>query len=476
LPDTSVPLPAPTLEAELKRIDAAADRVLAGGDLAANLADLYRMIVAVSLEGRNREEVRRSAPAVIRGLFEMRMRIADRIPAWHEQGLITRQVQKGLRDAFRAGRYAADMLGEVLVGGERLPEDGRTNPFFDGAPGTQVHPDYAGKAVKFRSGDVLLVRGRRHNSAAIARIGDIDSQYSHVCIVYVDEAGKEWVIESLIEEGATINTLEHELTHGIGRAALFRHNNPARAEAAAAMITSHVRKAKLGKIPHIPYDFTMRPAGYKELFCSKLVRQAYDMASAGTLILPAYTTRLAMETTDFFHRVGVKAVETFAPGDLEVEPSFDLVAEWQDYRATSALRLQDLIMTKFFEWMDTHHYRFHEDLVMVLVGIFGRFSSQLSERVKDLLADVIPKIPSNMPRRTIQTIAMLHKTAEPILQRLIEIEDEHLRRTGNPLHPREVFLRLEAMRERSGGQIGYFTGRRWRVPGLRKTPQAAPEI
>lgn len=406
----------------------------------------------------------------------MRMRVADRIPFWHESGLITRPVQKGLRDVFRAGRYAADMLGETLAGNQRLPEDAPTNAFKDGAPNTQIHPDFRSGGFQFRSGDVLLVRGRRHNSAAIARIGDVDSQYSHACVVYVDEAGKAWVIESLIEEGATINTLDHELTHGIGRAALFRHTNPARAEAAAAMIMSHVRKSLTGKIPHIPYDFTMRPEGYKALFCSKLVRQAFDLGSAGTVILPTYTTRLLMENSDFFRRIGVRATETFVPGDIEIDPSFDLVAEWQDYRATGALRLQDQIMTKFFEWMDTHNYKFHEDWLMVLVGIFGRFSTKLAPGIKEMLADVVPKVPDNMPRRTIQTVAMLHKTAEPVVERLVEIEDNNFRSTGFPLHPREVFQRLEAMREHSGGQIGYLSGRRVRVPGLRMTPQAAPDI
>ena len=45
------------------------------------------------------------------------------------------------------------------------------------------------------------MRGMHHNSAAIARIGDVDSQFSHLAIVHTDESGKHWVVEALIEDG-----------------------------------------------------------------------------------------------------------------------------------------------------------------------------------------------------------------------------------------------------------------------------------
>ena len=65
-----------------------------------------------------------------------------------------------------------------------------------------------------------------------------------------------------------------------------------------------------------------------------------------------------MKNRDFVDRIGVTAKETFAPADIELEPDFDLVAEWQDYRVTSRLRLQDLLMDKLFLWMDEYDYRF----------------------------------------------------------------------------------------------------------------------
>ena len=55
----------------------------------------------------------------------------------------------------------------------------------------------------------------------------------------------------------------------------------------------------------MPYDFSMELDGYDALFCSKLVRQAFDEASGGAIELPTFPTRLAMANRDFFERIGV---------------------------------------------------------------------------------------------------------------------------------------------------------------------------
>ncbi len=203
----------------------------------------------------------------------------------------------------------------------------------------------------------------------------------------------------------------------------------------------------------------MELKGEKELFCSKLVRLAFDRASGGTVVLPTFTTRFDMVNRDFMDRIGVTARETFAPGDIELEPDFDVVAEWQDYRVTSRLRLQDLLMDKLFWWMDEYGYKFHEDLAIRLVGFLGRGSSGLSDGTKQLIAEVFPKVPPNMSRSAIQAVAMLHKTAEPLLERLQAFERQSIEQHGRPMHAREVFDHLEAMRQEGKGRIGYLVGK-----------------
>lgn len=427
--------------------------------LVEQLNAIYRAVYDTDLSAFDPNAVRRDAALFIMRLFDLRTALRDRIPRQHGEGLLTRAAEKALRDCFRALRYAGDIIGELAIGFERLPHDGETLRAFTGTNcNTLVHRDIdTGRPLPFRSGDVLLVRGMRHNSAAIARIGDVDSQFSHVGLVYVDPDGGHWIIEALIEDGAVINPLAKTLDHGLGRAMLFRARDPELAARAAALMYEQVSRSHAPGNRRILYDFSMLLRNYRRLFCAKLVREAYDKASGGKLQLPTFRTHFA-QNRDFYRRIGVKAKDTFAPGDMEVEPHFDFVAEWQDYRVTPRLRLQDMVMTKMFEWMERDNWRFKDDWPVFLIGLFGRLSAHMSERVKDMLVDIIPKIPINMRRRTIATIAMLHETAEPLLTALEAREAESIALTGRPQHPRDVLAWLEAQKRNSGGRIGYLTG------------------
>ena len=426
-------------------------------ELQANLEAVYRALFAADLQRYDVVGQRKMAAATLQGLFEFRLGLRDQIANWAKRGFMTHEVQKALRDVFRVTRYAADMVGELNIAHDRLPPGAKTRRAFTGNDANVlVNPAFqTGDDLAFQSGDVILVRGQAHNSAAIARIGDIDSLFSHVGLVYVDPQGKPFKVEALIETGAVVTPLEVALDHNLGRAVLLRHRDPAVAARAAKAIYDHVIKRRLRRIW---YDFTMTVEGYKYLYCSKLVRLAYLMGSNGDVLLPAYSTRLDMKNRDFLDRVGVKTIETFAPGDLEIDPRFDIVAEWQDYRVTANLRNQDMIATKLFEFMEDHNYRFEEDLTIKLIGLLGRLSGFLSEDAKDMMASILYRVPPNMKRRTIAVIAMLHKTAEPLLEELVAMERGVIARTGHVPHPRDVLAHLDEVFARSGGRIGYLVG------------------
>lgn len=429
------------------------------GELDANLRQVYAALFQLDLKAFDISNLANEAPGLMSALFEGRGRLRDKVLYWQTYGYMTRPVQIALRDVFRIFRYATDMIGEAASGFERLAEGEKPLRAFTGyRHNTQIHPAYTGTGnIAFRSGDVLLVRGRAHNSAAIARIGDVDTQFSHIGMVHVNGEGRHTMVEALIEDGAVINMLERSLGHGLGRAALYRHRDSALSARAADKIHARVSASHRGWwARRILYDFTMRLNGTRRLFCSKLVHLAFKDASGGKAVPPPYLTRLDMKNQDFFQRIGVKAKETFAPGDIDLDPSFELVAEWQDFRVTPDLRMQDMIMTKVFAWMDDHGARFKEDWLIGLIGVFGRFSASMSEGVKDLLADVVPKVPPNMSRRCIKTIAMLHKTGEGLMPSLRELELSAIRMSGRPLHPRDALAHLERLRDVSGGRIGYL--------------------
>jgi hypothetical protein len=454
--------PRARLEDDLAAIEVLLRRPAATAkELADNLAQVYEAVFNVSLDRYDVAALSTTAPELMRAIFALRLSVRDRVSDWHQRGFMSLNVQLALRNVLRIARYATDMLGELNIGYQQL---GAGEPTLRGFRGidvnTLVNPAFAsGADLPFEAGDLLLMRGMHHNSAAIARIGNVDSQFSHIAIVHTDENGVQWVVESLIEEGGIINPLDSTLHHGLGRCVVFRHKDRDLARRAAALIHEVIGRSRAPGGTRIWYDFSMELKGEKELFCSKLVRLAFARASDGTVVLPTFTTRFDMVNRDFMDRIGATARETFAPGDIELEPDFDVVAEWQDYRVTSRLRLQDLLMDKLFWWMDEYGYKFREDIPIRLVGFLGRGSSRLPDSTKQLIADVFPKVPPNMRRSAIQAVAMLHKTAEPLLERLQAFERQSIEQHGRPMHAREVFDHLEAMRQEAKGRIGYLVGK-----------------
>ena len=444
---------------DLEILEALAARPVVGAaDLGRMLNDIYVRAANAQFGDYDVEDVREAALELIYRLFDMRVGLRNRIPAFERDGLMVPAVVDGLRNVFRILRYVTDMVGEVGLNNARVPDGEKPLTGFRGRHhNTLVNYAFAGKGdLTFQSGDVILVRGQAHNSAAIARIGTADSQFSHIGVVHIDGVGRHWMVESLIEDGAIINRLTDSLEHGIVRAVLYRHKNAALAAEAAKAIHEHVASSRTGRGRRILYDFTMRLDDHRQLFCAKLVRLAFQKASEGKIALPSYPTAIVQKNRDFIDRIGVLTDTTFAPADIDLESDFDLVAEWQDYRETSNIRLQDFTMDKLFEWMETYNYRFQETFAVRLVAWLGRFSAYFSDGAKQMLSSLFPRVPINMRRRTVATVAMLHKTAEPLYHALQEQEKACVAATGRPMHGNDIFASLEDVRAREGSRIGYL--------------------
>jgi len=458
------PVASASFENDLERIEImAATPVTSAALLARNLSFIYERAANARFADYDVAAIAKAAPALMYRLFDLRVALRGRLVHYEMLGLMTTEVTQGFRDVFRVLRYVSDMLGEIASGYARTGDGGHLLRGFTGKDNnTLINYAYYrnGPNLPFQSGDVILVRGKAHNSAAIARIGDVDSQFSHIGIVYIDESGDHWMVESLIEDGAIINPLAKALDHGIVRAVLYRNRDRALAARAAKCIFDYVAASRSKRGKRILYDFSMRTDDSRNLFCSKLVRLAYQQGSDGKYILPTYPTRIARKNRDFIDRVGVATELTFAPADIDMEPGFDLVAEWQDYRETSNIRLQDFTMDKLFEWMERYGYRFEETFAIKLVSILGRFSSYFSDSAKELLSSVFPRVPINMPRKTVAVVAMLHKTAEPIFHQLQCLNQASVAEAGVPMHGLDVLAALEKIRERDGNRIGYLVRQR----------------
>lgn len=430
---------------------------------------IYEHVLAVDFARYDLALLHKAAPDLLDDFYDVRLALRERIVGWCAEGLLQAPAEARLRDCFRALRYATDLIGE-LRNGFRTRRQGHSRRVAF-ADGTLFHPDLRDSARHtFRSGDILLVRGTIHNSAAIARIGDVDSQFSHAALIYIDKRGRQYVVEALIEDGATYRALHYALSHNLGRAVIFRHPDADLAHRAAETIFHRVRRSRWPFARHIPYDFSMELGDTGALFCSKLISVAYAQASEGRLILPSFPTRFDHAAPDFLDRIGVTARQTFAPGDMELEPEFEAIAEWRDFERTSNLRLQDFVMVKLFEWMERERYTFVETPWIRFVSTMGRATAYLPGPVKSLIASIAPKVPLSMTRETVSAIAMLHYTADPLFRKLQKLERQSVRERGYPLHPREILTHLENIRRDAPDRIGYL-----RHPGRARDPASRPQ-
>ncbi|RYZ65976.1 MAG: hypothetical protein EOP05_19830, partial [Proteobacteria bacterium] len=242
----------------------------------------------------------------IQDLFNSRVTLRHRLGTLASTGKLTPGCISAARDLFRASRVLEDLLGEIVLGHPKFNEAKKAPVLRGNAPWLLVNERYSKLAL--RSGDVLLSRGTAFSSAAIARIGDGDTNFSHLAIVYIDPlTHKIYVSEAHIEVGSINRSFGEYLLDGKVRAAVFRHKDPILAHKAATMIREEIaayQKSNSGE--NVPYDFSMNADEPSNLFCSELVSHAFDLAKGGKSGVPMFRSKVNPKNRDFLNRIGVK--------------------------------------------------------------------------------------------------------------------------------------------------------------------------
>jgi hypothetical protein len=89
--------------------------------------------------------------------------------------------------------------------------------------------------------------------------------------------------------------------------------------------------------------------------CAEVSQVAFKLASDGAVVIPAYPNEIA-GAESLLSRLRIAPGPTFGPGDLELDPRFELVGEFQDLRLTRDSRQKDAIMSELSRSMDQEDY------------------------------------------------------------------------------------------------------------------------
>lgn len=363
----------------------------------------------------------------INNIFKIRLALREKIKEFHANKTLTPECIAGTRRALMVARSAEDLVmlwlrQKNLIGKESVLT------FAGNAPHTLKNPKFfssPNQAVELKTGDLIMMRGTSVVSALIGRIGDEEGMFSHVGMVYIDATTKKgYILESLIETGYVTTSLTEWMKSPHSRAAIYRYPDATLAAKAAKSLYDHVNSFKKARGKTVPYDFAMNMNSYDKLFCAEVVRLAYDKATDGKIILPTFQTSFAQaKQTGFLKQMGIGAVSTFSPNDLDIEPRFDLVAEYRNIQNAPKLRLQDATMESMFDWMERYNYELQFSLKDQLVGFGAKFMHELGLDEN--------AVPDGMSRPVIMTMIKLKRLQEDILfKHISEYEAQFLKDKG----------------------------------------------
>ncbi len=374
---------------------------------------------------------------ILRKLFLLRLQLRKKFKEFYIQGRVTPDCVIKTRMAFRYSRFIEEFITEILVNMAQKPIKANKKNFSQQKYQFYLNPKY--KSFHLKSGDILLVRSPIFVSAVISRAGDEDGQLSHGAMIYVDTKGKAYVMEALIKSGTIITPYEEwRKTNHHSRALLFRHNDEVLAKKSALRIYKVINDRKAAN-NLIPYDFAMNDSDTSQIYCAELIQYAFNLE--GDHQIPTFHTSFkSFHNHTFLNELSVRKEDVFAPGDLEIEPYINLVAEWRNYDLTRQSRLQDVIQTKILYWMSEKDYY----LKNTLKSIFGTNLALLGSKI-GFMRDTIPL---NMPYGFINNIIKMNDLNSILENYLLDLEKKYLKNHGHSMDYLTMLKAMEKLRER----------------------------
>jgi hypothetical protein len=319
-------------------------------------------------------------------------------------------------------RDVREAIYRVIEGGRTAIEEAAVQHPPDTLPALAMIEDVPSAApsavvngVTVHSGDIVLSRGGAPTSALIARGNDFPGHFSHAALVHVDPGtGMVAVIESLIEHGVVLTTLNHYLEDKKYRILLLRlrSNHPALSKDPLA--AHHAASAMLAraKSRHIPYDFTMDWKDSSAFFCSEVPYHAYQSIGVDLWSSPSHLSSPGLVA--WLGSLGVRHFVTLVPSDLEYDADLAAVAEWRNPETLRQDRFDNATMDALLESADQGARLTYSWYAVPVARIVKGWSALEGG------AGLTPRIPPGMSATTALRVDALRHRIHPTLRRAVE--------------------------------------------------------
>ncbi|NUN06314.1 MAG: hypothetical protein HUU57_11185 [Bdellovibrio sp.] len=373
------------------------------------------------------DELKTHGEETIDTIFQIRVTLGEKLKEFDARNELTTECQQKIREGFQYSRFAEEYLLEWLFANKNY-EFKKTPIMANSKPNTWTNPKYANYDLK--TGDVMLIRGKSYVSAMIARISDEEANFSHLAIIGEDKTGKKYVVEALIQHGVIVTPLEKWRDQEDARVALYRQKDAALGQLAGRKMYE-TAKAALDKGSAIPYDFAMEDKDHSAVFCSEVVSWAYEMASDNSYIIPKFRSSISkFKNSNYPRSLGLLSSTLFSPHDIEVDPRFELVAEYRFYPLLRQVRMQDTVLQSIYSWIIEKNYEFYWSPTHSVKTFLGKFIRQFG-----FMGDKLPKY---MPMSTLKTTLQFENVANALEENIYAKEKAFYQAKGYLPSPAEM--------------------------------------
>lgn len=390
------------------------------------------------------EEIMKDAVKIADTSWKIRMALHKRLASFEKD--CVEQIQSN----FRQFRFIEDYLMERVTNvKDHVPSelDFQAQP----VPMKEKTPYYVFRnntdGLELKGGDILVSRGLSFLSAMIARLGKRGTQFSHIVFVHENEETKEIkTIESYVGVGVTFFDLDFALKNENARILWVRPKDKAMGARASKLIGEEVA-SRIAKNDPIKYDYALDFNDHSTMSCAEVAQSAYDMASNSKFHIPYYPNEV-VGAKPLLEHIGLPSGETFEPGDMEIDPRFEVLGEFQDLRLTRDSRQKDVILSSLFQWMDDKDYILKDSTKSKMAGglIYNVRRTFLWPLVKKALN--ISDFSKQVPRKMLRTVTLLGQIGEVMLAELKAKDAAFQKEHGWPMTYKELYGVLEEFRQK----------------------------
>ncbi len=407
--------------------------------------NISKVLNALGPDDFKRELKEKSHDALLNALWDFKLTIHNKLRDFHNNEGFFRDCSDAIRGTLWSIRMTEDVIHDDLYRNYKDSIKFPDNSFDADNVHVRKNPKLGSFDLKseLRSGDIILTRGNAYTSSAISNLGEFDTQFSHMSVVYKDPAGELWTVEAHIEVGSFVRPLQDHIDDKNFRAMVYRFDNEEVAAKAAEFIFKKVKKAS-DTTGNILYDFGFDLEENKQLFCSEVASYAYDVASAGAVKVPMFPSSLIKRKVEFVRLLGLKPDMSFIPADIEVDPRFTVLTEWRNAAKIQDNLEKDAILQSMFQWHDDYGYRLRQ--ASSKDSLIYRNVAWPLRRVPFLKKYFVDKMPLNMSRSLAGYFGVLNAVGELLQKRLKAEDDRVIAERGLPMTKKEKFDFLESVR------------------------------